>query len=304
LVVAACTVGWGLTGVFGRELEHLPPLVTVFFRMLFALPFIGIFALVVRGPKAFRPPSLATYMIGGILALHLVLFFSALQRTTAASASLVTNLAPVFIALLAPFLLSERLRKTTVVALALALAGTTVITIWSQEVSVDPIGILLALGAALSAALLIISTKKFTDGVDPVQFILHETIAAVVLLSPAAFVYEYSFTTEETVKIAALGLLFTGVTGVLFIWAIQKITATTAGILSQLEPVFTAILAAILIGEAITGSLLLGGITIIAAGTVVIVAHGRAEKAAASQTADAELAYVARSEAPARLPGS
>jgi DME family drug/metabolite transporter len=63
--------------------------------------------------------------------------------------------------------------------------------------------------------------------------------------------------------------VLTGVTGVVYVGALKWVPATTAGILAYMEPVSAALLAAAILGEALTPAVIVGGAAIVAAGLVV-----------------------------------
>ncbi len=278
----------GLTGVLGHGLSNIPAPVSMFYRMVVGGVFVALFALVVGRRQAFRRPPISIYFIGALFAIHLALFFAAVQVTSIASAGLIAYLAPVFIAVLAPWLLAERLLRSTIVALAISLLGTAVIVFSDWGGTVRPAGVALALGAALSMALMIVAAKRFAGGIDPVQLILHETIGAAIVLAPLAFALHGStFTTANIWSIIVLGVVFTGITGILFFWSITRVTATTAGILSYLEPIASPVFAAVLVGQALTWGIGVGGIAIIAGGLILVLGQARAE--AESATVDTEL---------------
>ena len=246
----------------------------VFYRTLFGTLFVAALALATRQHQVWRRPPIAVYGLGILLAVHWTLYFFAIKNTSTASAVLLTYMAPVFMAAISPFMLKERIRLSTVAALLLSIAGTVVITLSNADGPEDvrlP-GVLFALAGGLAMALLITATKRYAQDTPPLQFILHQSFAAGVLYLPFLFFFDYSLTSVELIKVSLLGVVFTGLSGVIFIWALHRIPATNAGILSYLEPVSTAVLAAILLGEALTPEVIFGCVAIVLAGTIVVVA--------------------------------
>ena len=67
-----------------------------------------------------------------------------------------------------------------------------------------------------------------------------------------------------------LGVVFTAVSGYLYVWLIRRVTAQAMGILAYLEPVSAALLAWVILGEALTWQTAAGGALVILGGLVVV----------------------------------
>jgi drug/metabolite transporter (DMT)-like permease len=76
--------------------------------------------------------------------------------------------------------------------------------------------------------------------------------------------------TGELGYLVLLGVVFTAVTGYLYVRLIRKVTAQAMGILAYLEPVSATLLAWLLLGEALTWQTALGGALIIVGGLAVV----------------------------------
>jgi drug/metabolite transporter (DMT)-like permease len=70
--------------------------------------------------------------------------------------------------------------------------------------------------------------------------------------------------------VVLLGVVFTAVSGYLYIWLIRKVTAQTMGVVAYLEVVSGALLAWAVLGEALTWQIAVGGALIIAGGLAVV----------------------------------
>ncbi|HET7857466.1 MAG TPA: DMT family transporter [Gaiellaceae bacterium] len=70
--------------------------------------------------------------------------------------------------------------------------------------------------------------------------------------------------------VVLLGVVFTAGTGYLYVWLIRRVTAQAMGILAYLEPVSAALLAWLLLDEALTWQTIFGGALIILGGLAVI----------------------------------
>jgi drug/metabolite transporter (DMT)-like permease len=295
LIVSALAASWGIIGIVVAKLDELPALTIVFFRVALAALAIGAFLAATRRVFLMRLPSRAPLGLGFLLALHWGLYFLALQNTSVTSAVLITYSGPIFMAMLAPVMLSEHVPRSTIVALALSLGGVGLIALAGGDgagaVRVE--GVLLALGAAVSMAVLIVSLKRWGHHLEPITVVFWQSVTAAVLLTPAVVLPSFDLGGREIGYLLALGVLLTGVSGVIYVSAVRFVPATSAGILAYLEPVSAAILASLLLDERLTAQILLGGVCIVAGG-VLVVARSRSPIASQAAETDARILASAR----------
>jgi drug/metabolite transporter (DMT)-like permease len=271
LIIAACALSWGTIGIVVRELD-MPAMAIVFFRVLLSASAVAAVLLLAGRRDLLRFPGRAVAALGVLLALHWSLYFASIQETSVASAVLITYAGPIFMALIAPALIREHVPAVSIVALAVSAVGIALISLSGGDggEAVRPLGVALALGAALSMALLIVLLKKYAAGSHPATVALHLDLSAAVVLLPAALAGDYELGTSDALYLLLLGSVLTGAVGVAYVAALRWVAATTAGILAYMEPVSAAVLAALLLGESLTVAIALGGALIVAAGAAVV----------------------------------
>jgi DME family drug/metabolite transporter len=285
LAICACAAGWGSIALIVRDVD-LPAMTIVFFRVALTAAVVAGGLGLARGHAALAPVKPVVPALGVLLAAHWSCYFAALQSTSVASAALITYASTVFVALLAPVLLHERVPASSLLALVIAVAGIALISLsgGSGEEEVRLGGVALALGAAVTMALLIILIKRFAADVEPIRFVVWESTAATLVLLPALVVPSFAITGHDVALLLLLGVVLGGVTAVMYITALHKVPATTAGILAYVEPLTAAVLAALFLDERITPAVLIGGAAILAASAIVIL-RGAREPATAGQPA-------------------
>jgi drug/metabolite transporter (DMT)-like permease len=74
----------------------------------------------------------------------------------------------------------------------------------------------------------------------------------------------------ELPALAVLGLLFTAVSGYLYIHLLRRVSAQAMGLLAYIEPVSAALLAWALVGEQLGWQVVVGGAFVIMAGLAVV----------------------------------
>jgi len=114
----------GFAAIFVRWAEGVSPLAVGFYRMLFALPLVLFLALREGFPRREEGRGIAWAALGGLcFTTDLWLWHQALHWTTAASATLLVGLAPLWVALAGVLFLNFRMGVWGWAGLGLALWG-------------------------------------------------------------------------------------------------------------------------------------------------------------------------------------
>jgi drug/metabolite transporter (DMT)-like permease len=152
---------------------------------------------------------------------------------------------------------------------ALALAGVGLLG-WNSEL--DPYslrrwGVALVLAGVLFASLYNIAIRRMSRDVGALRLARTSQIVAFLavglvwtIISPLTKV---SLTFADAALVVASGLLLQAVPFLLYGITLQRLSATTAALLLPLVPVFTAVLAAVLLQEMLTGRQWLGAAAVL-----------------------------------------
>jgi drug/metabolite transporter (DMT)-like permease len=210
--------------------------------------------------------------LGVLLAGHWFVYFAAIKLSSVAVAVLMVYTAPILIALLAPLVLPEARSRVGLVALVPAAAGLVLVALGGEGgAHVRPLALAAGLAAAISYALLVVFTKQVAMRVPvlAVTFWIYSiaSVAIAPLLLAASRVLP---TANELPALAALGVVFTALSGYVYISLLRRVTAQAVGILSYIEPVSAALLAWALLEESLTWQIAVGGALVIAAGLLVV----------------------------------
>lgn len=251
-MVATCTV-WGLSGVYYKLLEHIPPIEILAHRTLWSVFFFtGV--LLVQGRISVLYQALGTrrsVLLIGFAALMIscnwFVFITSIQIGRAVEASLGYYIFPLVAVLLGAIAFKERLGKAQL--FAVALAATAVITL-TVGLGVPP---WIALILASSFGFYGLVKKGLSLG--PVVSVTAE----VLLLSPIALTVLWYFHSgghgafgtnwRDSLLLAFSGIL-TGAPLILFSYATKRITLATVGLVQYLNPSLQFIVATVLFQEA------------------------------------------------------
>ena len=242
---------WGIVPLYWKAVEAIPAREMIAYRVLWALPFLGVFLWwrrsgaqlrsVLRRPKVLGMLALSAALV----AFNWFVFIDAVNDGRIMQASLGYYINPLVNVLLGFLLLGERMRRLQGLAVALAAAGVTVLVVAAGELP------LVALSLAFSFGLYGLVRKLVPVDAIPGLFL------EVVLLTPLAVVW-------IAMELAGPGLaeaplrtwLLVPVAGLItalplgwFAYGARRLPLATVGILQFLAPTGQFLLAVFLYDE-------------------------------------------------------
>ena len=276
-LIAILTVAiWGLTFIATKVLINhgLTPQEIFFYRFLIA--YIGIWAI---SPKHLFADNLKDELwlvAGGVFGGSLYFFTenTALGITQASNVAFIICTAPLLTTILSLlFYKSEKATKGLIYGSLLALIGVGLVVFnGSVVLKLSPVGDLLTLLAALSWAFYSLVIKRMT-GRYPTVFITRKIFFyGVLTILPAFLVHPWQFDITRLLEPAILfNLLFLGVLASLICFVVWNVVLKQLGTIRAsnyiyLNPLFTLIGSAFLLGERLTmvalmgAALILGGV--------------------------------------------
>jgi drug/metabolite transporter (DMT)-like permease len=196
------------------------------------------------------------------------LFFTALTRIDAGLTALVLYLYPSLVTLGAVALGRDRLDAVRAGSLLLAFAGLALVLFVGDPAQVEPLGVVLALGAAVAyTAYILISDTVLSDEVDPLALSALVCAGAAGSFALAAAVSgeaSFSFDAIGWLWLAAIAVVSTVLAIVLFFAGLARVGPSRASMISTVEPLVTVALAFVVFGEELTAIQLAGGALVLA----------------------------------------
>lgn len=274
-----CGLIWGSIGVLVKEIDVGAPVI-VFFRLALGTAAVLAFWAVRGRLTELRLGSHRglIFAAGVTLAVHWVAFFEAYKRLPVATTILIVYVGPVLIAAAAPAVLGERLERRTLAALALSVGGIVLIAVPAAGVG-DAVGFAVAGLAAVTFAGLVLTLKRVSADVPPQAIVVWQLGIAALVLSPAMIGASGRDIVRAAPTLLMLGIVHTGIAGILYVSALQIVQAQHVSILVYLEPVTAVLWAWGFLGEQPGLATLAGGALIIAAGLMIVVPGLRAPAA-------------------------
>ncbi|HKA70605.1 MAG TPA: EamA family transporter [Xanthobacteraceae bacterium] len=277
LLLVLLSLAWGLSWPAIRiALDEVAPWTV---RVVgYATGTLFMFAIVqLQGRKASLPPGVYGHVIISavlnILGFGLLTTFAQLHVMTA-RVVIVSYSMPVWASLMAWLLLGERLNTASVVGLLLCVSGLTVL-VYPVAFTGDPIGLLLALGAALSWAAGTIYVKWARVPGDRVvmtawQLAVSFAVTAIGVVAFEGVPHLWPLSWPVLLALAFHGPVGTGIAYFLWFSIIGRMPAATASLGSLCVPVVGILSSVILLGERPGVADVIGFTLIFAAATTVL----------------------------------
>jgi drug/metabolite transporter (DMT)-like permease len=278
LKIVAAMLIWSTWGLLIRWLA-LPPVVVLFYTSLIASCAVPI-ALRIRGefPASILskgPRNLFAALVFASLLNNLTYFYS-LGHTTVSNAVFAHYTAPVIVAVLAPFLISERIQKVTLISLPIAVAGMAMIVASSGGLRLNSVhlpGILAGTASGIAYAFVIIVSREISRRMMYHKAIIILLWATVIVTAPVALSMDYRLPIRSALLLLVTGLLHSTTAPLLYFSALRQVLAQHAAILGYTEPLAAIPLAFVFLAEKPSFAALIGGVLILFSGYLVV--HSR-----------------------------
>ena len=249
---------FGTIGLFVRWIPLSSALLALVRGVVGATFLLVVLAISKKKPDgaAIRKKLLWLVLSGASLGINWVLLFEAYRYTTVSTATLCYYMAPIFVILVSPLLLKQRLTGKKVLCVLVALAGMVLVSGVLQSgipAAGELRGILMGLGAAVFYAAVVLLNQKL-DGVGAydktvVQLGVSAVVMVVYLLFTGGFTGISGVTAPVIGLLLVVGVLHTGIAYALYFGAIQRVTAQTAALMSYIDPVVAILLSALVLRE-------------------------------------------------------
>lgn len=204
---------------------------------------------------------------GLAVGLNWIFLFQGYKYTSISNATLSYYFAPVFVTILAPFILKEKLTLSKFLCVLMALVGMfCIVGVDGINGGSDLIGIVYGLLAAGFYASVILM-NKFLKGIDSIEITVIQLISATITLLPYVLYVEglgiLSVSSVSIPYILILGIVHTGIAYLLYFSSLQGLKGQTIAVLSYIDPVFAIIISAVILKEQLGVLQIIGGVLIL-----------------------------------------
>lgn len=264
------------SGVLGRHIA-MPSEVIIWFRAALAMVLLYLYCkykkidLTVTSTKDYK-----SFFISGLLmAVHWITYFYALKLSNVALGVLSLYTFPIIIALLEPLFLKVKFDPIYILLGVMVLTGLFILTPEFNIESTQVKGILFGVFSAFCYAVRVLILKQHVAKYNGTMLMFYQTVIITVLLLPTLFFMDISGLKSQFPYLLLLAFLTTAIGHSLMLHSLKFFSASTASIISSLQPIFAIILAFFFLQEIPTMRTFWGGSLIL---LTVIVESVRSKK--------------------------
>jgi drug/metabolite transporter (DMT)-like permease len=267
-MVTLAAASWGTWSLFLRPTE-LPPTVTS--PILFAVMGITALPFALRGPRITWDRTTILLILGNTAfdALNILTFFAALHYTTVAIAVLSHYVAPILIALAAPYI-DRTSARGVVPAAIVALAGLVIVLEpWSTPAEGAAVGATLGVLSAVCYAGNMFVVRRLALRIGAPKAMAYHSLVAAVLLAPFLVAGANEISSFDFALLGSGAATIGAGSGVMFAIGLARIGSARAAVLCFAEPLVAVAVGVLAWHEPMRPLALVGGALVLGAGIYV-----------------------------------
>jgi drug/metabolite transporter (DMT)-like permease len=286
VLVWAAVAGWSLNAVVSKVILGSTGLSAL---RLTEVRATGTALVLLAAVAVFRPrslritrrelPFLIVFGVAGLACVQLF-YFLAIERLEIGIALVIQYLAPVFVALWARFVVGEPVRRRLWLAIALSLAGLSLVVQLWRGLTLDAAGVAACLAAAVAyAGYVLMAERGLREGRDAISLLAWGFVFSALvwaLIQPwwsfpfgsidgeASLLGRLQETSAPIWLLLAYVVIFgTVVPFFLLVTALHHVRATRATVIAMLEPVLAAAVAYAWLGEELAAVQIAGAVLVL-----------------------------------------
>ncbi|MBS5789850.1 DMT family transporter [Fusobacterium sp.] len=199
-----------------------------------------------------------------------IFLFEAYKYTTVSIATLSYYCAPIFVTIMAPIILKEKISLIKFLCVCTAMVGMLCI-VGTNKGSIGEgynhfLGIIYGLTAAVGYASVILM-NKFIKGLKGVETTVTQLVFASILLLPYVMITSgFDFSKMTGISwgyMIFLGIVHTGFAYALYFSSLKELKGQTIAVLSYIDPITAVLISALFLGEQLTMFQIIGGVLIL-----------------------------------------
>jgi len=258
LQIHACVVLWGITAILGK-LITLPAMALVWWRLLLVTAALACFPRVWRALRDMPPRLMLVYAgIGCVVAVHWLAFYGSVKYANASVAATTMALAPVVVALIEPWITGARFERHNLLLGILMVPGVALVIGGIPHAM--HAGFWMGVASAALAALFSSLNKRFLSEHDAMAVTWLELGAGFLLVAAVAPLFATMAAPagawwvvpnlRDGALLLTLAILCTLIPFAVSLAALRHLSAFTAQLAINLEPVYAICIAVVFLGEA------------------------------------------------------
>lgn len=263
---------FGTIAIFVRNIELTSKEIAVLRGVIGSLFLLGVM-LFSKEKSSFEgiKKNLPILVLSGLgVGANWIFLFEAYKYTTVSIATLSYYCTPIFVTIMAPIILKEKISLIKFLCVCTAMLGMLCIVGTNKNDIGEGynhfLGIVYGLTAAVGYASVILM-NKFIKGLKGIETTVTQLIFASILLLPYVMVTSgFDFSKMTGISwgyMIFLGVVHTGFAYALYFSSLKELKGQTIAVLSYIDPITAVLISALFLGEQLTIFQIIGGILIL-----------------------------------------
>lgn len=279
-LVIACTI-FGSSGVFFKHVRGMGVSSVIFYRLLFGFSLLVAYLLITKKYEVFRLGKKKRYvlLIGVFNVITAYAYFSSITYAGLSTAVLLLYTAPVYVTLMSPLILGDRITRRSMMSLFLSLAGILLVVMPVGGLFGSGnhliIGVLFGLVSGLSYSGTIMTVSYLKTDYSGTSQLFWPSFISLLILIPFGSRISGEVLEPNLPVLIVFGIVTTAFASLLYLNSAGKIPAQTVSVLALLEPVSGIIFSSLFLHEPILMRTMQGCLLILL-GALILVRDDRA----------------------------
>ena len=252
---------WALSFVWIKvAYESFNPITTVVFRLIISAGLLFLFLLLTRRLILIKKEDIKMMLL--LAFFEPFLYFMGegfgVKLVSSTLAAVIVSTIPLFAALFAFLFLKEKITVWAVLGMFVSFFGIGIMIMENGfELRASLLGIMLMLVAVFSTIGYSLSLKKLSQKYSAINIVAYQNFIGIFMFAPFFFIWEYkglmsaSITAKSWIAVFQLAVFASSLAFIFFTKAIKFLGVAKANMFTNLIPVFTALFAWWIIGDAI-----------------------------------------------------
>lgn len=261
-------VFWGLSFVWSTIVfKYYNPITTIFLRLAISSLILLLYMRVSGKLERIRKEDRKLLLLSAFFTPFLYFLgenFGLKFSTPTISAVIIATI-PVLTPLAAHFTTKENISWTNIVSIIVSFMGIGIMLINPDlSLNASPAGVVLLMGAVISAVVYAVLLKKLIARYTPLTIIAYQNSLGAVMFLPLFMVFDFTHfmmvrpNAELITSLVQLSVFASSLAFIFFAYGVKHIGMVRTNVFSNLIPVFTAIFSAIFISEIFTLTKIVG----------------------------------------------
>lgn len=270
-IMIAMTV-WSCSFLFTQEaLKSFGPITVVTLRIGLATALLGLYGWIAGKLQKPRKQDVWLFLLGGMFQpfCYFVCETYGLAMTSATITSVVMSTIPLFAPLVAWLLLRERVTWNNMLGIVISLVGVLMLVVEKDDIAVNPLGLLVLMGAVMSAVMYSTILRKIPSDYSNVSIVFYVHASSLIFFIPTFLMFDLQNWGDRAVlpmsviSIVVLAVFASVISFVLFCFVVRRIGVTRANAFCNVMPAITALAVWMIYGEVIPAMKWIGIVIVI-----------------------------------------